>query len=131
MARLVQALDVSQRVTVVPNQQPGLVERLGLTRADVDRSAWAQTPDGRLYAAAAAVNLTLGVMWRTRLPWRLYQLRPLRRLEDAAYRWVAANRHRFPGLTPYCQQHPPACGGEAAGTARATAGARPGGEPPG
>jgi len=53
----------------------------------------AQAPDGRRWLGAAAVNralLELGGFWAP--VGRLYELAPVRRLEDAAYGWVA--RHR-------------------------------------
>lgn len=110
IARYLRVLDRAGRLTLQPNQAPGLIERVGLTRADVDASAWAVTPDGRRYGGAAAINLALCVMWRSRLLWRFYRLPPVRRVEDALYEFIAANRHHIPGDRPYCEQHPEACG---------------------
>jgi predicted DCC family thiol-disulfide oxidoreductase YuxK len=63
-------------VSALPNQEPGLIERYGLTRGDVDRSAWAIEPSGRRYRGAAAVARALREMgggwrvlgWLARLP---------------------------------------------------------------
>jgi predicted DCC family thiol-disulfide oxidoreductase YuxK len=54
-------------VSALPNQQPGLIDRLGLTRGDVDRSVWAVEPSGRRYRGAAAAGRVLrelGGGWR-------------------------------------------------------------------
>jgi predicted DCC family thiol-disulfide oxidoreductase YuxK len=63
-------------VSALPNQEPGAIERYGLTREDVDRYAWAIEPSGRRYRGAAAVARTLREMgggwralgWLARLP---------------------------------------------------------------
>ena len=55
------------RVSALPNQQPGLIERLGLTRDDVDRYVWAVEPSGRRFRGAAASGRALrelGGGWR-------------------------------------------------------------------
>jgi predicted DCC family thiol-disulfide oxidoreductase YuxK len=103
----VRARDPHGRVAIVPNQQPGLLERTGLTRAQVDRSVWVIDRGGRRYEGAAAVNRTLdelGGVWRP--VGRLGGLAPIRRVEAAAYRWFAANRARFGrwGSTPACSR---------------------------
>jgi predicted DCC family thiol-disulfide oxidoreductase YuxK len=69
------------------------VERLGLTREEVDRAAWAIEPDGRRFEGAGAINRglrALGGGWR--LIASLYALPPARWLEDAYYRRVAYRR---------------------------------------
>ena len=108
--RLVRALDRHRRVTPVPFQKPGLPEAHGLTVADCEAAAWAVTPDGRRYPAAAAVNLTVAVALGTPLPLWLYALPGSRQAQERAYDWVAANRSRFPGDRPYCEQFPEECG---------------------
>jgi predicted DCC family thiol-disulfide oxidoreductase YuxK len=47
------------RVSALPNQWPGLIERCGLTRQDVDRYVWAIEPSGRRFHGAAAVGRAL------------------------------------------------------------------------
>lgn len=54
-------------VSAVPNQDPGVIERYGLTREDVDRFAWTIEPSGRRRRGAAAISLLLrrmGGAWR-------------------------------------------------------------------
>ncbi|HEY0604017.1 MAG TPA: DUF393 domain-containing protein [Herpetosiphonaceae bacterium] len=107
--RFVQALDRRRRVTVVPFQQPGAPESAGLTLAKCEAAAWAISPDGRRYRGAEAVNVTLAVICRTRLPVWIYRMPGVHRLQDAVYSWVAHNRSRLPGDQPYCEQHPERC----------------------
>ncbi len=96
MANWVRRHDRNGRLEVIPNQGPGVLERFGLTRAEVDRAAWLIGPEGRRREGAAALSGTLEVLGRG---WRLlalpYRLRPAAVLEEAAYRWVARNRHRL------------------------------------
>jgi predicted DCC family thiol-disulfide oxidoreductase YuxK len=108
--RLVQALDPRRRVTAVPFQQPGAAEAAGLALAECEASAWAYSVGGRRYQGAGAMNAALAVALGTRLPLWLYQAPGLRQLQDWIYRWIAANRHRLPGDSPYCEQHPERCG---------------------
>jgi predicted DCC family thiol-disulfide oxidoreductase YuxK len=54
-------------VSALPNQQPGLIERFGLSREDVDRYAWAIEPSDRRHRGAGAVGRVLREMgggWR-------------------------------------------------------------------
>ena len=92
---------------VVANQVPGVIERYGLTRAGVDRAAWAIEPGGRRFEGAAAVNRVwreLGGNWG-RLA-GAYRIGPVARVEDGAYRWFARNRSRFRrfGVLPECEE---------------------------
>ncbi len=94
---------------MVPLQQPGAPEAHGLTTAQCEKALWAITPNRRRYPGAAAINTALAVALRTRLPLRLYGVPGLKQLQDRAYAWVARNRRRLPGDTPYCRQHPDEC----------------------
>ena len=97
---------------MVPFQKPGAPEAHGLMTADCERSAWAVTPAGRRHPAAAAITLALAVALGAGLPLWFYAIPGVRQAQERAYRWVAANRSRFPGDTPYCEQHPEECGQE-------------------
>src|SRR5258706_10329156 len=59
LAGWVVAHDTRGGIAVRPNQEPGLIERLGLTRDEVSRAAWAVEPGGRKYEGAAAINRAL------------------------------------------------------------------------
>jgi predicted DCC family thiol-disulfide oxidoreductase YuxK len=107
--RLLRWLDREQRVTVVPYQKPGVPASVGLTTEACRKAAWAVTPEGYRSRGAEAVNLALPVALGTRLPYALYRSPLLKRVQDRAYDWVAANRHRLPGDEPHCSQYPGEC----------------------
>lgn len=76
-------------MSALPNQAPGVLERLGLTRADADRWVWAIEPSGRrLHGAAAAARALreLGGGWAA-LGW-------LFRLPGAGLAYAAVARSR-------------------------------------
>lgn len=112
MSRWVHRRDRAGRVLVVANQKPGVIERYGLTRAEVDLAAWTVDADGRKLAGAAAVNrvlLELGGGWS--LIAALYRPRPLAAVEEALYGWFARNRSRLSrfGVTPECDEPDSGC----------------------
>ena len=109
--RLVQALDRRHRVTVVPCQKPGVPEAHGLAIAQCEAAAWAVTdaPRRTRYRGAGAINAAISAALGTAWPLRIYRLPGIRQIQDAVYAWVARNRHRFPGVTPYCLRFPTEC----------------------
>jgi predicted DCC family thiol-disulfide oxidoreductase YuxK len=113
MANWVRRHDVKGALDVVPNQGPGRLERVGVSRAEADRSVWLVEPDGRRREGAAAISGTLEMLGG---PWRLlvlpYRARPLAKLAEVAYRWFARNRHRLArfGATPECDGPGDPCG---------------------
>lgn len=109
-------LDRHHRVTAIPNQSPGAAERYRLTPARLAESVWWIGLDGVPRSGAEAVNHALAAALGTRLPVLLYLRVPgMRRLQEAVYRWVAANRHRLPGTTPWCTRHPADCAAPSTG----------------
>ena len=100
-------LDRHGRVDVVPYQAPGVPESIGATPTECDASVQWLGADGVRRQGADAVNAALGVALGTSAPGRLYRVTA--RLQEPAYRWVAAHRGRFPGVTPHCQAHPSGC----------------------
>ena len=108
------ARDTAGRVLALPNQTPGLIEKLGLTRADVDRAAWVVDAAGRKWAGAAAVNRALeewGGVWP--LIAGCYSFPIIRWIEDRAYDWIAAHRSqlaRWWSTVPECEQPGVNCG---------------------
>lgn len=81
------------RVSVRPNQEPGLIEAMGLTREEVGRASWAVERGGRRFEGAAGMSRALrelGGGWA--VLGSLYLLPPVGWLEDAYYRKVARRR---------------------------------------
>ena len=107
------AHDPGRRILVRPNQMPGLIDRYGLSREQVDRSAWLIEADGTRHEGAAAVN-RMGHIIGGRWAWLVapYALPPVRWVEERLYRWIADNRHRLArwGVTPECEQPGGRCG---------------------
>lgn len=93
---------------VVPAQSPGVRERYGLTASETDQAAWAIEPDGRRHRGAAAINRALAEL---RGPWprvaALYEVPPLRPVEDAVYAVVVRTR----GWLSHLTRTPPEIGG--------------------
>jgi predicted DCC family thiol-disulfide oxidoreductase YuxK len=103
----VRARDRAGRVSSLPNQTPGLKERLGLSRDEVNRQVWAITRDGGACggaAACAAVLRELGGVWRALA--MLYEVPGLRWCADRFYAWFALRRGRLSrwGVIPACER---------------------------
>ena len=96
-------------VTTQTLQSPGTAERLGITPGGLLESVRWLDSSGAVYSGAEAANAALSAAVGTRIPLAIYRIPGVRSLEEAVYRWVAANRYRFPGTTPYCESHPTAC----------------------
>jgi predicted DCC family thiol-disulfide oxidoreductase YuxK len=93
----------------MPFQQAGVAESAGVSRADLARAVFWEGDDGGRYWGAEAINAALSAALGNSLLLRLYRLPGIRRLEDRVYRWVADNRYRLPGVTPWCSSHPEHC----------------------
>jgi predicted DCC family thiol-disulfide oxidoreductase YuxK len=90
-------------------QSPGTAQRLGIAPTSLLRSVRWLDSSGAVYSGAEAANAAFSAAIGTRIPLAIYRIPGIRFIEEAIYRWVAANRYRFPGTTPYCQSHPSAC----------------------
>lgn len=106
--RWFQRLDRRQRVETVPLQAPGVPESVNSSEEECLSSLRWRGTDGTLLSGAAAVNAAVGTVLGSRLPMTLY--RRTRGLQERAYNWVAENRYRLPGMQPYCESSPAACG---------------------
>lgn len=107
-AHWVKLRDTAERVLVLPNQRPGLIEQFGLTREEVDRSAWTIEPSGRQFEGAASINRVLDEFeggWQM-LAMLYWLAGPVRRVEDLGYRWIADHRSWLApwGVTPECER---------------------------
>jgi predicted DCC family thiol-disulfide oxidoreductase YuxK len=109
--RWIRRRDPEGRIAVLPNQQPGLRERIGLSKDEVDRFAWAIDAAGRRFRGAAAINRVFEELGRWRYLAPLYRLPVVRQVEDLLYHWFSVNRGRFArwGITPACERPGAAC----------------------
>lgn len=105
----VKRLDRHGRIECLPSQAPGVLERFGLSRQQADETVWAFHGARRL-SGAAAVNATLDAALGGSLFERLYRMPGSKAAQDRGYRWIAEHRGGFPGVTPWCRQHPGDCG---------------------
>ncbi|MGE2727172.1 thiol-disulfide oxidoreductase DCC family protein [Mycolicibacterium pulveris] len=101
--------DRTGELTTEPLQGAGAAQRLGIPESRLLESVRWLDSSGAVYAGAEAVNAALSCALGTGLPLRLYRLPGVGGIQEAAYRWVADHRYRFPGTTPYCQSHPVSC----------------------
>ncbi|MDO4918275.1 thiol-disulfide oxidoreductase DCC family protein, partial [Kocuria sp.] len=114
----VRRLDRHGRIELHAWQEPGVLERFGLTPEQGDTSVWAiparcgaEAPArGSAHSGARAVAAILDTALGTRCFGALYDLPLVGRVQEGIYRWVAAHRGGFPGVTPWCEQHPGRCG---------------------
>jgi predicted DCC family thiol-disulfide oxidoreductase YuxK len=92
-------LDWRARLAWWPSQTPGLIEVVGLTRAEADAAAWTLLPDGTRRQGAPAIASALDQLWPGGVPVcaTLVRLPVVGQLAGRVYAWVAANRHRLPG----------------------------------
>lgn len=99
-------VDRRRRYAIEPFQRLDLPS-LELTIQQCSSAAWFVRVDGQTDREAAAIAAALrygAVGWR---PIGLLLTVPgIRRLAAWGYRWVAANRFRFPGGTPACRIGP-------------------------
>jgi len=100
-------LDRRRVIETVPYQRAGVPERLGLSREECAASVRWRGPDGSRAEGAAAINAALAVALGSSWPERVY--RRTSGAQERAYRWVAAHRHRLPGITPWCTRYPDDC----------------------
>lgn len=100
-------IDGRRRIDSVPFQRPGIPESLGLTAEQCAASVQWRGADGGRAEGAEAVSAALSVALDADWPNRLY--RRTSGVQRKAYAWVAANRYRLPGVTPWCTRHPQDC----------------------
>ena len=103
--RLLARIDRHDRVEFLAGHERHTVDRTGITAAESVESAWVVLPTGHRVAGAPAIATATAVATGTRLPLVFWRLPGVPALLDRLYRWIAANRRRFRGDTPYCEQH--------------------------
>jgi predicted DCC family thiol-disulfide oxidoreductase YuxK len=102
-------LNRTGRLRTEPMQKPGTAERVGVSAERLLESVWWLDRSGAVLAGAEAVNAALSTALGTRLPLRVYRLPGIGPLQESVYRWVAAHRYRFRGVTPFCESEPRQC----------------------
>ena len=102
-------IDRTGNLRTEPLQSPGAAERLGIAPANLLESVRWLDSSGAVYSGAEAANAAFSAALGSRITLAIYRIPGIRFIEEAIYRWVAANRYRFPGTTPYCQSNPSAC----------------------
>ena len=94
---------------IEPLQAPGMADRLGMPDNRLPESAWWLDSSGAVFAGAQALNAALSAALGTALPLCIYRIPGIGLLQNAIYRWVAAHRYRFRGVTPLCEAEPERC----------------------
>ncbi|OBF60224.1 thiol-disulfide oxidoreductase [Mycobacterium sp. 852002-50816_SCH5313054-b] len=102
-------LNRTGRLRTEPMQKPGTAELVGVSAERLLESVWWLDRSGAVFAGAEAVNAALSAALGTKLPLRAYHLPGVGLLQERVYRWVAAHRYRFRGVTPFCESEPGQC----------------------
>lgn len=102
-------LDKHDRVEFVASQQHGVLDRTGVTADEADVAAWAVGADGSKVGGARGVALALAVGRDTALPTLPWKVPAVPWVLDRVYEFVARNRTRLPGDTPWCVEHDGEC----------------------
>ena len=103
-AAVVRRWDKRGRVEVLALQQAGVLESVGITREQALHEVWLREGD-RLSGGAEAVSRLLDVLWGLQFFGLVHRIPGIRQFQNWAYRWVADNRYRLPGATPWCELH--------------------------
>jgi predicted DCC family thiol-disulfide oxidoreductase YuxK len=102
-------LDRHNRVEVRAGQTAGTRDLTGLTEQQTDAAAWTVTPEGVAVGGARAVALYTAVAWNSKLPLLPWKVPGVPWLLDRLYELIARNRHRLPGMSPWCSEHDGEC----------------------
>ncbi|MDT5351072.1 MAG: hypothetical protein QOH91_4359 [Mycobacterium sp.] len=102
-------LNRTGQLQIEPFQAPGMAERLGVPTDRLSESAWWLDSSGAVFAGAKAMNAALAAALGTSLPLWIYRLPGVGAAQNIIYRWVAAHRYRFRGVTPLCEAEPQRC----------------------
>ncbi|WP_037067541.1 thiol-disulfide oxidoreductase DCC family protein [Pseudonocardia acaciae] len=95
-------------IETAPYQRPGVPELVGASREQCAAAVQWRDADGTRAEGAAAISAALSVALDSTWPQRLYQRTS--RAQGKLYGWVSENRHRLPGVTPWCTRYPHDCG---------------------
>ncbi|MBA2324614.1 MAG: DUF393 domain-containing protein [Pseudonocardiales bacterium] len=101
-------LDGQRLIETLPYQRAGVPESIGTTASECADSVQWRGADGARLDGAAAANAALGVALGSSWPLAVY--RRSAGTQERLYRLVARNRHRLPGVRPWCARNPDDCG---------------------
>lgn len=107
--RIIRRIDRHDRVNVLAGQAAGTHQRTGVSTEESVRAAWAVSPTGYRIAGAPAIALSVAVAIGCRLPLVAWKIPTVPGLLDRVYQWIADNRRRFRGDTPWCEQRVRRC----------------------
>lgn len=107
--RKVRDLDRRHVLTFRPCQSIPAEGWRGVWPAQCERAVVAVADDGTIAVGSDAAMLILSAMTGSQIPYRVGTVPGIRHVLQAGYRLIANNRRRFPGETPWCQQHPEEC----------------------
>jgi predicted DCC family thiol-disulfide oxidoreductase YuxK len=99
--------DKRRIIVTVPLQRSEVAESLGLTREQCAEAVQWRGADGTRAEGAEAIAAALSVATNSDWPRRLYDRTG--GAQRALYNLVAHNRHRLPGITPWCARYPDDC----------------------
>ncbi|MGB3307133.1 MAG: DUF393 domain-containing protein [Thermomicrobiales bacterium] len=102
----VQKRDTHGRLDILPCQTAVRSGRFTRDLSDCGTSIWAYAPDGAVEGGAQAAALVAAELLGHRWPVRVARLPGIRQCLDIGYRFIAANRHRLPGIKGMCSIGP-------------------------
>lgn len=100
-------LDRHRQIETVPLQRADAAERVGASPEECASSVRWRGADGTRAGGAEAIAHALSVALDAAWPVPFY--RRTARWQERLYRWVADNRYRLPGITPWCVRYPSDC----------------------
>ena len=95
-------MDQHGQLEIVPWQQSGVLQKVGLTREQVRDAAWL-IEGSRQWQGAGAINAALGIVLCCHFFVRAYRLPGIYQLQNLIYSWVAQHRYLFRGIRPHCK----------------------------
>jgi len=103
------AVEQNGKLHTEPIQRPGMSQRVGVAAERLPESVWWLDSSGEVFAGAKAMNAAVSTAIGHRIPLVVYHFPGVGPAQEAVYRWVAAHRYRFRGVTPLCESEPNRC----------------------
>jgi predicted DCC family thiol-disulfide oxidoreductase YuxK len=103
---VVRRMDRHDRIAITAIQAPGAAARFGLRLDEALTQSWTLDESGRRAGGAQAFAVVADTAWGLHLFVPLLRIKPLARIADKAYRWVADHRYALPGASGACAVQP-------------------------